>query len=50
VAGCAGNQEEGNRKRKRAKCSSCGLLGHKKNQCLTKIPILEEYEDFDEGC
>jgi hypothetical protein len=50
VTGCPENQEAGKQKRKQAKCSSCGLPGHKKNQCLTKIPVMEEYEDSDEGC
>jgi hypothetical protein len=49
LTNCPGNVDAGKQKRKRAKCSSCGLPGHRKNQCLTKIPVFEEYEDSDEG-
>jgi hypothetical protein len=49
-ANCHGTQDVGVQKKKRAKCSSCGLAGHKKNQCLSKTPVPEEYEDSDEGC
>jgi hypothetical protein len=50
AAACTSNHEAKEHRRKRPKCSSCGLPGHKKNQCFTKTPNIEEYEDSDEDC
>jgi hypothetical protein len=52
---CPENEDAGKKKKKSARCIICSLTGHKSNQCLTKTPVLEqyeesEYEESSEGC
>jgi hypothetical protein len=39
AAACTSNHEVKEPRRKRLKCSSCGLPGHKKNQCFTNSTV-----------
>uniref|UniRef100_A0ACD5YCY0 Uncharacterized protein n=1 Tax=Avena sativa TaxID=4498 RepID=A0ACD5YCY0_AVESA len=48
ITNCPENPDAGKKKRKQARCSICGMTGHKSNQCLTKTPIIEDYEESSE--